>query len=218
MTKILFEYVDHMGEDARTVDAARMSFEKDSTHYTKEKNDKLITYLQDHDHWVPKAHNQVTFKVKMPVFLARQYFKHIIGSVKSEASRRYVQSTPEFYTPIWRSKPEGSIKQGSGDEVDNVLKAAADHYMKVSTDQAIGAYNYMLRAGIAPEQARSVLPQSMMVSVMDTGSLEYWGRMYKQRTHPSAQKEWKYITDPLNEKMMELYPVTWGSLVGKSED
>ena len=217
MSKILFEYVDHMGKDARTVDAARMSFEKDSTHYTKEKNDRLITYLQDHEHWVPKAHNQITFKVKMPVFLARQYFKHIIGSVKSEASRRYVQTEPEFYMPVWRSKPEGSIKQGSGGELSAEDDVRAGWLSYKANTAAMGAYQDMLKLGVAPEQARMVLPQSMMVSVMDTGSLEYWGRMYKQRTHPSAQKEWKLITDPLNEKMMELYPVTWGSLVGESK-
>ncbi len=208
------EYIDSMGSDSSIVDAARVSMNKTADQYKPEQNEGLIKYLVREGHWSPLAHPQISFRVEMPIFLARQYFKHIVGSVKNEVSRRYVQSEPTFFRPSWRYAPKGSVKQGSGEEID----MNSDLYNNIGTivEATIMAcedtYNTLLDNGVAPEQARMVLPQSMMTEIVDTGSLVYWSRMYQQRTDPHAQKEWQLLMKPLNKKMLELFPIAWREL------
>lgn len=109
------EYIDHMGSDERVVDAARVSFDKEATNYTEEQNRALIHYLAKHGHWTPFSAPQITLRLTVPIFVARQDFKHQIGFTRNEVSRRYVDDTPEFFVPDeWRIRPEGSVKQGSG--------------------------------------------------------------------------------------------------------
>lgn len=106
-----------MGSDARVVDSARVSFKKLAENYTEEQNEKLLRYLAKHNHWTPFSHPQITIHEKVPIFVARQRFKHMVGFTYNEVSRRYVNDDPEFYYPDeWRTKPQGSIKQGSGTE------------------------------------------------------------------------------------------------------
>lgn len=202
-------YISHMGSDEMVVDAARVSFNKLSSSYTADQNQKLIKYLAKHNHWSPFAHPQIQFRVKIPIFLARQSFKHIVGSVKNEVSRRYVQSEPEFYIPEWRKAPQGSAKQGSGEFVDDLNNVILQTALMVHHDKCKEFYDILISKGIAPEQARMVLPQSMYTEYVDTGSLAYWARVYKQRTDPHAQKEWKPLTDTLNTEMTRLFPVSW---------
>lgn len=207
------QYVDHMGSDLTVVNSARVSFGK-TVESMEHKDEKLIRYLATNNHWTPFAHAQVTMRLKMPIFLARQHFKHIVGSVKNEVSRRYVSTEPEFYYPEWRQKPDGSIKQGSGSVIEEGVAMASIgyHYDKL-IDTAEETYKVMLEMGVAPEQARMVLPQSMFTEFVDTGSLVYWARMYKQRgrdTH--AQSEWYPLMDQLNETMLNLFPVCWKEL------
>ena len=122
------DYVNHMGNDLTVVNAARVSFDKESEWEEVEpfgptladfdlskKDNKLITYLAKHGHWTPFSHPQITLRYTVPIIVARQEFKHIVGFTRNEVSRRYVDDEPEFYVPdVWRSRPEGSVKQGSG--------------------------------------------------------------------------------------------------------
>ncbi len=154
MTDIKVDYIDHMGNDLTVVNAARVSFDKASTDVTHN-DDKLITYLATHGHWTPFSHPQITLRYTVPIFVARQEFKHIVGFTRNEVSRRYVNDTPEFYTPdTWRSKPEGSVKQGSGSEPMDSEYWHGHYTNYLSKCQSI--YNSMLHDGMAPEMARMV--------------------------------------------------------------
>ena len=150
-----------MGSDLTVVNAARVSFDKESrldlAGSLSEKDAKLIHYLAKHDHFTPFTHPQITLRETVPIFVARQRFKHVVGFSYNEVSRRYVDDTPEFFMPkIWRSRPEGSVKQGSGSESvelithDEVRASPHSHYMDFLA-RAIELYQDMLRDGVAPE-------------------------------------------------------------------
>lgn len=219
------EYICHMGSDDFICDAARVSFDKQASQYTGEQNAKLIKYLARHDHWSPFAHPQITMRETVPVFVARQRFKHVVGFCYNEVSRRYVDAPPEFYTPdTWRSRPEGSVKQGSGSDVVSNLNSYIDigfgrikHLPSVYEDHLDNAkelYDLMIEAGVAPEQARMVLPQSMYTSYYVTGSLAAWARAYKQRIEHGAQKEIRDLAEQWGEVIEPLFPVSWSVLTG----
>jgi thymidylate synthase (FAD) len=211
-----------MGSDLTVVNSARVSFNKVSEYEGYEKDGrtqimaegdtKLIKYLAKHQHWTPFAHPQISMRVKVPVFLARQYFKHIVGSVKNEVSRRYISTEPEFYMPEWRKKPDGSIKQGSGEPLEGTEYLMARGMWRTAVNTAQHEYQHLLTIGVAPEQARAVLPQSMYTEFVDTGSLVYWTRMYRQRTESNAQSEWSGLMEELDSIMSGLFPVAWKEL------
>ena len=209
------ELVENMGSDLTVVNAARVSFNKEvGTMSTKDS--KLINYLAKHNHWTPFSHPQIMMREKVPIFVARQRFKHMVGFTYNEVSRRYVDDAPEFFTPdVWRSKPEGSIKQGSGsDEVTEILNECVD--LKLTVDKhneyALGLYNDMLASNVAPEQARMVLPQSMYTEYYVTGSLSAWARAYKQRIDAHAQVEIQDLAKQWCEIIAPLYPKSWEAL------
>lgn len=206
------EYIDHMGSDDRIVDAARVSFHKEASNYSPEQNNKLLTYLATHGHFTPFTHPQITLRYTVPIFVARQEFKHIVGFTRNEVSRRYVDDTPEFFEPdVWRSRPEGGLKQGSG----GAHKASSffdRHYQDV-LDRALYTYDIMIREGVAPEQARMVLPQSMYTSYYVTGSLAAFARFYNQRSDSHAQVEIQQLAEQVHEIIAPLYPVSWAALV-----
>lgn len=212
--------IDRMGDDLRVVNAARVSFHKESDwiwEYPDEEppNDiktslskddqKLLSYLAKHQHWTPFSHVMITMREKVPIFVARQRFKHMVGFTYNEVSRRYVSDDPEFYAPdVWRSKPEGSIKQGSGEKhpQSEVWKGLYD----IIAEDALDAYKVMIEAGVAPEQARMILPQSMYTEYYVTGSLAAWARAYKLRIDGHSQLEiqdlakmWDSIIDNIPE-------------------
>lgn len=197
------EYYSHVGSDNMVADMARASFNKRSVDYPEERNVRLINYLARHNHWAPFGHPQITLYTEAPIFVARQDFKHQIGFVRSEASRRYVSDEPSFFVPdVWRKAAENK-KQGSSDEViegrdDDVL----DDEYRGFIYQASALYQYMLKIGVAPEQARMVLPQSMYTSYYVTGSLSAWARAYKLRIDEHSQKE---IQDLAH---------MWGNIIG----
>ncbi len=208
------EYIDHMGSDDRIVDAARVSFHKEASNYSPEQNSKLLTYLATHGHFTPFTHPQITLRYTVPVFVARQEFKHIVGFTRNEVSRRYVSDSPEFFTPdVWRSKPEGSVKQGSGDAhpESDAIKGAYAHVI----DAVANCYEHLINLGVAPEQARMILPQSMMTSYYVTGSLAAFARFYNQRSDNHAQVEIQQLAEQVNEIIAPLYPVSWAALTGK---
>lgn len=207
-------YKAHMGSDDFVCDMARVSFDKVSSNFTTEQNNKLLAYLAKHNHWSPFAHPQITLHVKCPIFVARQDFKHVVGFARNEVSRRYVDTPPEFYTPdVWRSRPEGSVKQGSG----GAHKYDA-HYKEQLHDMhtyAADMYDRMLKDGVAPEQARMVLPQSMYTSYYVTGSLAAWARAYKQRIDAHAQVEIQELAKQWGSILSPLFPESWAVLTGE---
>jgi len=223
------EYISHMGDDLTVVNAARVSFDKASElvdayraksesgvgspvavgQTVSNADTKLIKYLATHGHWTPFSHPQITMRYTVPIFIARQEFKHIVGFTRNEVSRRYVDDTPEFYVPdTWRAKPEGSIKQGSGGTLEHF-----NGWVPRSYREALKDYEYMLDSGIAPEQARMVLPQSMYTSYYITGSLAAFARMVKQRSDPHAQVEIQELAAMVDEVIRPLFSVSWEALV-----
>ncbi len=190
------ELIDVMGDDLRVVNAARVSFDKESdwdypekfggwSQELAEKDIKLLNYLAKHNHWTPFSHVMITMRETVPIFVARQRFKHMVGFTYNEVSRRYVDTPPEFFIPDeWRGKPINA-KQGSSDEVIEGVEGWYKHFLV----DAERLYDNLIRKGVAPEQARMVLPQSMYTSYYVTGSLAAWARAYKLRVDPHAQKE-----------------------------
>lgn len=208
------DYVDHMGSDLRTVNAARVSFDKYHVSIQEDRDPGLINYLGKHGHWTPAAHNQLTCKVRVPIFIARQWYKHQIGAVYNEISRRYVEDTPSFFYPdSWRQRPPQSIKQGSAGALSEEEQDQVGIFYELAIDTALKAYEHLLEMGVAPEQARIVLPQSMMTEFYVTGSLVYWARLYQQRTNVGAQQEWKQICNKINQIAETHFPLTWRSLI-----
>ncbi len=197
------------------VDAARVSFAKTSDQYTPEENAKLIRYLAKHGHWSPFAHPQASFRITAPIFVARQLAKHQVGLAWNEESRRYIDGEPEFFEPTqWRLRPEGSIKQGSGatvaepDDVDLLNRTLTSVHVGLRT-----MYNELIRLGVAPEQARMVLPLCTMTSWIWTGSLYAWARVCRLRLDPHAQQETQEVAKQIDSHMSKWFPISWAALV-----
>lgn len=211
---ITAEYINHMGNDITVVNSARVSFNKESGYSSgtlPEGDVRLINYLAKHNHFTPFTHPQITIRETLPIFVARQRFKHVVGFTYNEVSRRYVDDTPEFFTPgVWRARPEGSVKQGSGSgHPDSELFCSVySEFIK----NAKATYENMIACGIAPEQARMVLPQSMLTSYYVTGSLAAFARAYKQRIDTHAQAEIQILATQWSEIISPLYPVSWAAL------
>lgn len=215
---MIAEYIEHMGSDLSVVNSARVSFDKESSYNSEGelsgKDVKLINYLASHNHWTPFSHPQITIREEVPIFVARQRFKHMIGFTYNEVSRRYVNDKPSFYKPVWRNKPEHSIKQGSsGPHADQIDFNREYSYV---LDDCLGLYKSLLKRGVAPEQARMVLPQSMMTSYYVTGSLAAWARMYNQRIHETSQVEIQMLANLVGNIIQPLYPISWNALTCRS--
>ena len=209
------EYLDHMGSDLSVVNAARVSFAKVKQQLDRD-DEKLIQYLAKHQHWTPFAHATISLRMQAPVPVRTQCFKHKQGLVENEESRRYISTMPELFVPAhFRSKPEGSIKQGSGD-VHPDSEFWRDQY-QYQCDAALQVYSAMLQAGIAPEQARFVLPQGVEVSWVWTGSLYAFANFYNKRTDPHAQQEIQQLAHQVGAILASLFPVSWAALATKPE-
>lgn len=207
---------DVLGNDLSVVNAARVSFDKESSYELFPQEDTwdlaakdrgLINYLATHGHWSPFSHAYLKFRVKAPVFVARQLQKHTVGLAWNEVSRRYVDSEPEFYVPdIWRAKAE-NVKQGSSDEaVPDISSDRINAY-------CLAGYNNMLKAGVCPEQARMVLPQSMMTEWIWSGSLYAFARVCKQRLDSHAQAETRIVAEKIALESEHVFPVSWNALM-----
>jgi len=214
------DYIDHMGSDVNVVNAARVSFAKEASTFDLEKDTKLINYLAKHNHWSPLAHTSVSIRVKAPIFMARQFVKHQIGLVWNEESRRYIDDTPTFWYPkSWRTRPENA-KQGSGSDTVDIItyygtqgKNGMDDPVAISVDTALETYQTLLEKGVAPEQARMVLPQNTMTNWIWTGSLVAFARVCKLRLDSHAQVEAQELAQKINEVVAPLYPVSWAALM-----
>ena len=228
MAQITATYIDHMGSDLSVVNAARVSFGKTSEMdmsdpwgppKLKEKDAKLIRYLAKHKHISPFGHAFASFHVKAPIFVARQLVKHKFLRW-NEISRRYVDDEPEFYKPdVWRGR-SADKKQGSSDEeVDVAYYDRDDGYNDWPTDAnsvALEAYQEMIKLGVAPEQARMILPQSTMTEWYWSGSLDAFAAMCRLRCASDTQYESRLVADQISEEVSELFPVSWDALMGNS--
>jgi thymidylate synthase (FAD) len=211
------EYVDHMGNDLTIVNAARVSFNKESEwdkgHVLSVKDSKLVKYLADHNHWTPFAHTSITLRIKAPISIRTQLFKHKVGFTENEVSRRYVSYEPDLYYPFFRGKPTNGAKQGSEDFIeDPKVKMTIDKIYRDSAESAIEAYNDLLEAGVAPEQARFVLPQGVYTEWWWTGSLSAYARVYKQRIDPHAQWEVQEYARAIGKIIEPWFPESWSVL------
>jgi thymidylate synthase (FAD) len=209
------EFLDKFGDDLTVVNAARVSFDKES-HELTEGDKKLIKYLANHDHITPFFHPQARLRIKMPIFVCREYFRHTVGLARNEVSRRYVDFTPECWVP----KPEEIRERDPKAKQGSKATAVADmegawNLMNEHTKSAIKTYEDLLAKGVAPEIARTVLPQSMYSTFIETGSLSAFARICNLRLDPSAQKEIRDYAEGINRIMAELFPVSWEALSSK---
>lgn len=248
------EYIDHMGDDLAVVNAAKVSFSKESKWETienasktikflSEKDQRLIQFLargvsntewktlietlsKEHDfeptediinnvihiatHWVPFTHTAIKLRVKAPVPIRTQCFKHKVGFTESEESRRYISSTPELYIPKHFHSAPDNKKQGSG-----AIHSQSEDWIYLYTrecEKAIKLYEDMIAAGIAPEEARFVLPQGVHVNWIWTGNLASFARYYNQRSDQHAQNASNELAEMIGNIIEPLFPVSWKAL------
>ncbi len=235
------ELIEHMGSDLSVVNAARVSFAKESKEFN-EKDAKLINYLAREKHVLPFRHPTISLRCKAPIFLARQLGKHQVGLSWSEESRRYIDSEPEFFWPDkWRKRAE-NVKQGSSDEelelmtvttgwykewpvedsaacpVEKHIRNSFESGVDISTHikyhlvNSLHLYKDMLDSGVAPELARMILPQNMYVNWVWTGSLLAFYQTYKLRSEEHAQREAQDFANRLEAVVAPLYPTSWAAL------
>lgn len=208
------ELIQALGNDLTVVNAARVSFDKESTELS-DKDVKLIHYLARHNHFTPFTHCVITMREEVPIFVARQRFKHTVGFSYNEVSRRYVDKDPEFHIPVFRRRAN-NVKQGSSDEFPPLLDYC-DWVYKRAMQVAERAYKKLLELEVCPEQARIVLPQSMMTSYYVTGSLSAWARAYNLRTEPTAQMEIQQLANMWGALLEKLFPISWPALTQQEE-
>jgi thymidylate synthase (FAD) len=206
-------YINHMGCDMSVVNAARVSFgKKIDRMYTKPEDEKLIRYLAEHEHMSPFGHCFASFHVKAPIFVARQLVKHKFLRW-NEISRRYVDDEPELYEPkTWRGRARDK-KQGSEGVVD-VMDSYfhADELGNTISEVTLDLYHNLLAEGVAPEQARMVLPQSTMTEWYWSGSLDAFSDMCNLRCKPDTQYESQLVANQIDKEMAKLFPVSWVAL------
>ena len=249
MSNITVTLKDHMGSDLTTVNAARVSFGKQSQavawgYYAyedgsrsgdliaalDEKDQKLIRYLAKHKHLSPFGHAFASFHVKAPIFVARQLVKHKFLRW-NEVSRRYVDDEPEFYVPdVWRGR-SADKKQGSEGVVElGFFNTEGDRFeghfgegtlaevVSQYPQDTLGLYEALILVGVAPEQARMVLPQSTMTEWWWSGSLDAWASMCKLRCALDSQYESRVVANQISEVMGDLFPVSWAALMTTGDE
>jgi thymidylate synthase (FAD) len=178
-------------------------------------DEKLIRYLAHHNHVTPFFHPQARFRIKIPIFVAREWYRHQIGFARNEVSRRYVDSDPEFWTPTKLRQRDSNKKQGSKDECVKNNKELVD-LIHHHNNGCISLYKHLLTEGVCPEQARIVLPQNMMTECIETGSLSAYARLYNLRTDPTAQREIAELATKMGELLSSKFPVSWAALTSNT--
>lgn len=225
---IKVEYIDHSGSDLSAVNAARVSFDKESDweYYTESgvstgevcglsvSDTKLINYLAKHKHFSPFNHSFITVRIKAPLYVARQLVKHEYMPW-NETSRRYVNSEPEFGEMTFRRAAE-NVKQGSGEEVDEMTQASAHMIFFQAAQVALEAYDKLLNMGICAEQARAVLPTDMMTEWYWSGTLKAYHKMLSLRLDPHTQKESRIVAEQIRDIVQPLFPVSLKALLDNS--
>lgn len=225
---IQVQMTDVMGTDMSVVNAARVSFDKrsewdygfaldadgckDYSAPTRKLNDadcKLIRYLAEHNHWSPFSHAFASFRIKAPIFVARQLVKHTVGLAWNEVSRRYVSSEPEFYLPDYWRKSASNVKQGSSAEVAGHFNIVAEK----AIDRCLKTYQLMLDEGVCAEQARMILPQNTMTEWVWSGSLYAFARVCNLRLDSHTQVETREVAQGIHKAMQSKFPESWKVLV-----
>ena len=223
------DLIDHMGSDLTVVNAARVSFNKQSNwnywrdeedadlvkSYMKDKDQKLISYLAKHNHWTPFGHCSAQFRIYAPIFVARQLVKHQVGLVWNEVSRRYVSNSPEFWRASEWREVASDKKQGSSDQVIKENDTISYVYRETIRHCA-DTYNLMLEKGVCPEQARTILPQSLYTEWYWSGTLAAFARVCNLRMNKDSQKETKEIAELISNEMSVLFPVSWKVLTNET--
>jgi len=204
------ELLETFGNDLTVVNAARVSLGKHVEEFT-ERDAKLIKYLAEHDHNSPFFHPQIRFRLRMPIWMAREWFRHTIGFARNEVSRRYVDDPPTFFLPEELRTRAPNKKQGSNDDVHPDNEKGLE-LMRNSCEIALTTYNLLLSKNVPPEQARMVLPQCMMTEFIETGSLAAYARLCKLRMGEDAQKEIREIAKQVSDLLVEHFPVSWSQL------
>ena len=194
------QIVDKMGSDLTVVNSARVSFNKHKQEFG-DNDEKLIAYLAKHNHWSPFSHCSLQFRIKAPIFVARQLVKHQVGLAWNGVSRRYVDDKPEFYIPfLWRERAENK-KQGSAE-------SEVEYDITDFVKSAKSLYSDMLESNIAPEMARMVLPQNMMTEWYWSGSLYAFTRVCNLRNKDDSQEETRMITQPMAKHLKDHFPIS----------
>lgn len=207
------ELLEKFGDDLTVVNAARVSFAKESKEFS-EQDAKLVRYLAKHHHVTPFFHPQLRFRIKMPIFVAREWFRHQIGFARNEVSRRYVDSPPECYVPAPEDIRARDPKAKQGSKSEPIDNAAHTHeHIKEITHECMDVYNTLLKQGVAPEIARMVLPQSMYTEFIETGSLAAYARLCALRLDPTAQKEIRDYATAVDKLLRDAFPVSWPALM-----
>jgi len=215
----LVELIDFMGDDLTVVNSARVSvsknsnwLEEDGKKYLNDKDIKLLRYLAKEHHWTPFSHCMLQFRIKMPIFVARQWFKSSVGFTRNEVSRRYVDDQPECYLPTeWRLKAE-NVKQGSSKDIHpesiRITNVVRDYYEITNI-----IYNELLEEGICAEQARIILPVALYTEFIETGSLFAYWRLYSLRNSKThAQLETANYAEAIREVAVRKFPNSWRAL------
>lgn len=198
--------IDSMGSDLSIVNAARVSFHKTADEL-KDSDTKLINYLAKHNHWTPFGHTSLSFRIKAPLFVARQLGKHQVGLVWNEVSRRYVDDEPEFYLPQQLRAKAANVKQGSSHDSIKGEKIWLK-YWEAHFEECLIIYQYSLINGVCPEQARMLLPQSMMTEWIWTGSLAAFARVVNLRRDPHTQAETQEIAHKIYASLHQQFPIS----------
>ena len=207
------ELLDVFGDDLSVVNAARVSFHKESKKLTIG-DERLITYLVKHAHVTPFFHPQIKFRIKMPIFLAREWYRHTIGFARNEVSRRYVTDAPQFWEPDGWRKASKTKKQGSSDEMLEGQKGL-DHRVSCAKHYCANLYQQLVeKDGVCPELARTILPQSMYTEFIETGSLAAYARLCHLRLGEDAQKEIRDYAELVSQLIHRHFPVCWSALRG----
>ncbi len=222
------ELLDVFGSDLTVANAARVSFNKESFYEKEtfiddagneqvrerlpERDAKIIDFLAEHKHITPFFHPQLQFRIKMPIFVAREWFRSVIGFARNEVSRRYIKSTPECFIPTLLRKSDKNIKQGSSldpvEDHDAVLER-----MQTFADQSMRLYEELLAAGVCPEQARIILPQGMYTEFIETASLSAYARIVTLRKEATAQQEIQWYARAFEQLGHQAFPVSWAALM-----
>jgi len=201
--------LNKMGSDLTVANAARVSFSNFHEEFDKQKDEKLIRYLAKNGHWSPFAHCILQYHIQAPIFVSRQLMKHQVGLSWNEVSRRYVDKEPEFYiVNKWRKRSQDKKQGSSSETIDDVT-----YLQKEVEELALHNYNLLLEKEVAPEQARIVLPQSMMTEWYWTGSLYSFARICNLRLEKSAQKETQDIAKQISIHAKRIFPISWKYLM-----
>lgn len=216
---MLVEYVTHSGDDALVVNAARVSLDKHHEVFDETTDIRLLNYLAKHNHFTPFTHPTITLRFTVPLFLDGQIVTHKVGFTRNQISRRYVDTEPTFYSPNKLGARAENKKQGSkeGEFIDQIYDGRWDSIEEVTQTHyahCLHLYKMLLENGVAPEDARIVLPLATYTSYYLTGSLSAYFRMFDLRSKKDAQYQWQFITKRLNEILSELFPHSWSALKG----